>query len=108
MLIQEIETLKSQLKEAHEKLAAGPVTTGKDLIDLSTATTTAADAGDTDGVTEVERKLKAEQSARQDMEMHVTTLNSQRGMCVSIVVCTCVLPCVCACVYALVLSGVGI
>jgi len=80
-LIQEIETLKAQLKEAHEKLAAGPVTTTEDLIDLSTATsTTAAVSEEDNSVTEMERKLKAEQNARQDMEMHVTTLNSQRGV----------------------------
>jgi len=82
-MIQEIETLKAQLKEAHEKLASAPVTVGEDLIDLSTATTTSTVAvSEADnGVAEVERKLKAEQSARQDMEMHVTTLNSQRGVC---------------------------
>ena len=73
-MFQEIESLKAQLKAAHEKAANTTSPTSPDsgnLIDLSSSSS--------DNLTEVERKLKAERSARHDMEMHVTTLNSQRS-----------------------------
>ena len=107
------------MKEAHER-AAGPTSsvtpTSNELIDLNVSP-------GNDDITDVERKLKAERSARQDMEMHVTTLNSQRSvyillvsMCVHVcvyyvcmyvciclhvyvILCMCVCVCVCVCVY---------
>ena len=86
------------MREAHERATGTPssvIPTGDNLIDLSVST-------GNDDITDVERKLKAERSARQDMEMHVTTLNSQRS-----VLCVCVFVCVlcvhvCACVYVCV------
>ena len=67
--------LKGQLKEARRKLATVPVASNDDIIDLSSIS-----AADTDSNSEVERKLKAEQCVRQDVEMHVITLNSHRSM----------------------------
>ena len=64
------------MKEAHERAAstaASSVTpTSEKLIDLGSSANS--------DVTDVERKLMAERSARQDMEMHVATLNSQRSV----------------------------
>jgi len=72
--------LKGQLKEARRRLATVPVASDNEFIDLSSISTTTAPDSDSNGVTELERNLKAEQCVRQDVEMHVITLHSHRSM----------------------------
>ena len=73
--------MKGQLKEARRRLATVPAASDNEFMDLSSISATSAPDSDSYGISELERNLKAEQCARQDVEMHVITLNSHRSMC---------------------------
>ena len=82
--------LKGQLKEARRRLATVPVASDNGFIDLSSIDTVIVPDSDTNSTSELERNLKAEQCVRQDVEMHVITLNSHRSMYIVLSVCACI------------------